>query len=725
MAIRSLIEAAARGATRAPSQSSVDDLIKEGYPESVARRIASGELDMSPQARLARQQSMFPEIMYHGGSNDILNINTNQVGRGKTANTGFFAASRPEMASSYAPSQGAVYPLAVNTSGFDVVDAGSSRWNDITSPDYYFGGQTPATLEAVKERVPGMFTGDRDLSENYFNLTGATRNTFDTDELARFARRTGSPGLLVRNVSDFGPNASSFRASAEGVRPDISDEAMKSYLDNLTGDVAVSVDPNRVRSLLSAAFDPEYTGPNIMGLQGGSQSPSMLGSVASSAVGAASTASDSDEDKLYRGLTDKMVDYLSEQMGGSEEDRKIAEYISMGMDFLPFIGAAKGVSETFDAYKNDDKLGMALGVGGTLAGLIPFGRAAYKGGLGIIEDAPTVTRDTGLLQRVGDPESVNTMKIDVEPGVDLLPARQIRAEDLEGRGFVSGMADTSRGDLSRVVSINDNPVNMVRFGGQDYMRQPSNADQGVLWASDAGAVTGLLNAARAASDLPGVSRSPVYMPYQMSGTSTDFATMTADIMVPIAKRNMSKADKKALDKRIREGKGSKKDDFTPQPDWPGIDSPKADEWLASSGGNRKAITKAIDEFRDSAGINLSQARAAIVDPDQLNPRLGNLRQVGVLDLSRPAMPGSHPSYNTDIMGTYLGQLGEGASLFSDVNPLIRSSRKPFIQEMIDRGYDLSGAKLPSPVGKAMQPGLIGAFDQATLDDLIKKGLIAP
>ena len=686
MAIRSLIEAAARGATRAPSQPSVDDLINQGYPESVARRIASGELPMDYASRMQRASDQGYDLTpYYSGYDAIRGVKDARLGNQPITEVteSLWASDNPLITGTYSASLGGgnIHPLLMRNPEA-VMDAKGNQWQNLLGID--------VTPESYSSQL-------------------------STNDFARAARESGASVAEIQNVVDYGNKAGRMK----NLYPDFED------LTKGGSNVRVDMSGNNTRSLLSAAFDPEYTGPNIMGLQGGSQSPSMLGSVASSAVGAASTASDSDEDKLYRGLTDKMVDYLSEQMGGSEEDRKIAEYISMGMDFLPFIGAAKGVSETFDAYKNDDKLGMALGVGGTLAGLIPFGRAAYKGGLGIIEDAPTVTRDTGLLQRVGDPESVNTMKIDVEPGVDLLPARQIRAEDLEGRGFVSGMADTSRGDLSRVVSINDNPVNMVRFGGQDYMRQPSNADQGVLWASDAGAVTGLLNAARAASDLPGVSRSPVYMPYQMSGTSTDFATMTADIMVPIAKRNMSKADKKALDKRIREGKGNKKDDFTPQPDWPGIDSPKADEWLASSGGNRKAITKAIDEFRDSAGINLSQARAAIVDPDQLNPRLGNLRQVGVLDLSRPAMPGSHPSYNTDIMGTYLGQLGEGASLFSDVNPLIRSSRKPFIQEMIGRGYDLSAAKLPPPVGKAMQPGLIGAFDQATLDDLIKKGLIAP
>ncbi len=38
-----------------------------------------------------------------------------------------------------------------------------------------------------------------------------------------------------------------------------------------------------------------------------------------------------------------------------------------------------------------------------------------------------------LLQRVGDPESVNTMKLEVEPGVELLPSRRISAADLEDR----------------------------------------------------------------------------------------------------------------------------------------------------------------------------------------------------------------------------------------------------------------------------------------------------
>jgi hypothetical protein len=492
-------------------------------------------------------------------------------------------------------------------------------------------------------------------------------------------------------------------------------------------------DPQNIRSLLGAAFDPEYKGSNILG----GTAAGALGLTALMAPEEAEAKTpeflaslpqlEPRDPGLIERATDSVADFLKD-IGATESDytaRQMASSLSDVADFAPVIGDAKGFAEAGDLFDEGKYSEAAVAAGLGVLGLIPgIGDVAASA----LKAAPLpfmVNRDTGLLQRVGDPESVNTMRLNVEPGVELAPNRLLAAEDLEGRGFVSGMADTSQGDLSRVTAVNDQPVDIVRFGGQDYMRQPRNVDQGILWASDAGAVTGLTNAAKAAASLPGVSRAPLYIPYQMGGASTDFATMTSDIMVPIARQNMKKADKTALDKRIREGAGKKTGQFKPQPDWPGIDSPNADEWLANAGGNRKAVTKAIDEYRDVAGINLSQARAAIVDPEQLNPRVGNLRQAGVLDLMRPAQPGMHPSYNTDLMGSYLGQFGEGANLLSDLNPLIRSSSKPFVPEMIARGHNLEAAALPAPVGKAMQAGLIGAFDQATLDDLIKKGLIAP
>ena len=628
-------------------------LVRAGYPEDTARKIASGELPMDTASRMARaaDQGFNPEeVFYHGTKADFNEFAPSDFGN---VGPGVYISRNPEVASNYA------------------------------SPSAYVPPEGAQVM-------PLLTRGETINLKDYFSA---------------------NPNTLLSQMAD--KNQEMREAGITAIR-----EAAGAP------DRAV-FDPRDIRSYFSAAFDPDYSGPNILGLSEGSGGgPSLLGAAANTAVGAANAMADKQEGG-YEGLTDKMVDALTDAMGGTEDDREVAEYISMGMDFLPFIGAAKGISETYDAYRNDDALGVGLGLLGAAAGLFPAGRGLFNSAMGITEKAPPVTRDTGLLQRVGDVDEVNAMTLDVEPGVTLLPSQRISAADLEGRGFVSGMSDTSRGDLSRIVMVNGQPVDVVRFGGQDYMRQPYNAERGILWASDKDVVSGLVGAGKSTMDLPGVSRSPLYIPYGMAGASTDFATMTADIMVPVARQNMTKAQKKSLDRRIRQGAGNKTNEMKPQEDWPGIDSPKAAEWLANAGGNRKAVTKAIDEFRDEAGISLSQARAAIVDASQMNPRVGNLRQAGVMDLTLAPQAGRHPSYNTDIMGQYLGELGGNINLLDDLNPLIRSSRESFVDEMLRRGHDLSAFTRPAPVGKAMQAGLIGQFDQATLDALIKKGAITP
>ena len=623
-------------------------LVRAGYPEETARKIASGELPMDTASRMARAADQgFNAKHYHGTRADILEFQPSTEGM---QGPGIYSSSNPAVASGYA-------------------------------------GKTLHGPQGGENVVPIMLRGGVDHLSDIADRYPSTRIS-ELPSIYPALREGGITGLE-------------------------------------SGTDRVTFDPRDIRSYFSAAFDPDYTGPNILGLsEGASGGPSLLGAAANTAVGAANAMADEQEGG-YEGLTDKMVDALTDAMGGTEDDRDVAEYISMGMDFLPFVGAAKGISETYDAYRNEDALGLGLGLLGVAAGLFPAGRGLFNSAMGITEKAPPVTRDTGLLQRVGDVDEVNAMTLDVEPGVTLLPSQRISAADLEGRGFVSGMSDTSRGDLSRIVMVNDQPVDVVRFGGQDYMRQPYNAERGILWASDKDVVSGLVNAGESTMDLPGVSRSPLYIPYGMAGASTDFATMTADVMVPVARQNMTKAQKRSLDKRIREGAGKKQNEMKPQPDWPGIDSPKSAEWLANAGGDRKAVTKAIDEFRDEAGISLSQARAAIVDASQMNPRVGNLRQAGVMDLTLAPQAGRHPSYNTDIMGQYLGELGGNINLLDDLNPLIRSSRQPFVDEMLRRGHDLSAFTRPAPVGKAMQAGLIGQFDQAALDALIKKGAITP
>lgn len=236
----------------------VDELVQFGYPREVAERIVDGKLDMRTDAIIERQQDMFPTTAFHGGGDDIRVIDPNRVTSGKTANTGFFMSSSPVNAASYADRAGNIMPLAVNTRGFDVVNAGGNEWNQIVNPDYFLAGERKATRGDLPG-YRGLLGAERDV----FDLD-VVRN-FDTDELARTARRFKSPGLIVKDVQDIGPNYKTFDPAFEAMTGlKLGDEGYQEALDRFSADTIVTSDPTRVRSLF-AAFDPEYKGSNILG----------------------------------------------------------------------------------------------------------------------------------------------------------------------------------------------------------------------------------------------------------------------------------------------------------------------------------------------------------------------------------------------------------------------------------------------------------------------------
>ena len=626
----------------------LDELIATGYPDQVAERIVKGDLDMRTDAIIERQQDMFPTAAFHGGGDDIRVVDPNRITRGKTANTGFFMSSSPVNAASYADRAGNIMPLAVDTRGFDVVNAGGNEWNRIVNPDYFLGGDRLATFG----ELPG-YRGTMEPDRGIFDLNVV--RDFDTDELARTARRFGSPGLIVKDVQDIGPNYKAFDPAFEAMTGlKLGDEGYQEALDRFSADTIVASDPTRIRSLF-AAFDPEYKGSNILGFQGGSQSPSLLNAATQSAVGAASMAApEAPESALYEGLTDKMVDYLTEQMGGSEEDRERAEYISMGMDFLPFVGAAKGVSETFDAYKNDDTLGMALGAGGILAGMIPFGRGAYKSALGIAEEAPL--RDIDKRFSYQPMDGGNQRKFDMARGQSLdfnvenrplnIQSDNLSLADFEGRPYIFTQSDRSRagGILTRVGGQDIEPIDLR--GGRDFMFDAPS--EGMVWASAPDVVGKLDSTAQKLAKEYG--QDPLLLPYSMQPTGIDFSTFPVDAMINTARSGMSKTNIKKLDSKIKKI----------LPDWQGVASPDSNyAFRTATGDQRKAIMRLIDsDFKDvPGGMSAAEARVVTSDPAQYTTSGGMVTNVGLLDTSKPIYADSgHPTYIAGLAGEGLGRL---------------------------------------------------------------------
>ena len=417
----------------------------------------------------------------------------------------------------------------------------------------------------------------------------------------------------------------------------------------------------------------------------------------------------------YRDAAERRLAYM---LGDDRRDFRIAEKVFGALDFLPGIGDVQAGVDVRDAAARGDYLESGMNA----LGFIPVaGAALSKGGKELIEylKKPTVDREMSLMQRVGDVDSVNNMNVEYEAGPETLNLPMLRAEQLLNRPYVSTMADTTRGQGETVTKVDDVEVDATMHGGQDHMARPGNVQEGSLWASADGAVSGIMNAARQASDLPGAEGKPLFMGYGMAGTSPMFATFTGDVALPVAQARMAPAAKKALDKRIREGSGK----ITGVKDWPGIDSPDVYEFMLGAGGNRKKVLDALDEFRGEGALNSSQVRTIVTDPRQLNPQVGALMNVGEIDLNRTPFPSLHPTYNTSVPGTPLGQFGSGFNVL-EAKPYNRSGQL-FTEEMQARGHDLSADKLPAQVGKAMQGGLIGVLDEDIINDLVARGIVKP
>ena len=307
----------------------------------------------------------------------------------------------------------------------------------------------------------------------------------------------------------------------------------------------------------------------------------------------------------------------------------------------------------------------------------------------ITGDTPEVTRDTTLLERVLDVDSVNNMNpVWGEPELSSVPIA--RASDLEDRAYMTGITDTTDSSLRNLISLDGVPIDEKMRGGTFFGFQPEQMELGQAFASADGAIQSQINRARKAQQLSG-REGVIFAPHGMTPSSPDFATMPTNIAVKYSRAMMEPKDKKLLDERIRNGVLTKKGDKyasgkEPIPDWMGIDN-VTDEYLASIGGKRKNVTRDLDEFREAGALNLSQSRALVTDPSQFNKDWGMVNSMYLLDpKSGQTKPRStHPSYPAALTGVPIGATTEGFSIL-DWNPTYKNNLN-FIDEMMRKGRE--------------------------------------
>ena len=460
--------------------------------------------------------------------------------------------------------------------------------------------------------------------------------------------------LLTRG--DYIQNADAF-----DLRPNISGREGQSILNKELGGMGyagrqagergslaperVTFDPRNVRSYLSAAFDPEYTGPNILGATAGTAGA--LGLLAAPEEAEAGVSKEAIKAVMAGVKTPQEFLSALERLGASPEQ---AARIARG-ELSP----------------------SKIGVTSENANLIPV-----------------IGRDGGLIDARFDPRvNSRARNAQLETGIlsrgtmDDIP--RIALSDLEGQKFITSMSDrTAAGGLLESingVSLN-NLVNLQ--GGQGFMFE----NPGMVWASAPNPVNQILDVAG--------GDNVFYVPWRMSASGGDFATMTGETMLSYASANMGKAEKKALDKAIREYKTTGTWDKETKSyknaglnigEWKGVDDPSSiDAWRNAPDALRKELMNAMDvNFRDKGGLSIGEARLSVTDPIQRSAMDGGIQNVGQIFGGRPAITSSgHPSYPAGVPGQGVGQLDKLDMSIFDLIPDARiGSDQVLVREAVD------------------------------------------
>jgi len=315
------------------------------------------------------------------------------------------------------------------------------------------------------------------------------------------------------------------------------------------------------------------------------------------------------------------------------------------------------------AARSAERAAMAAGRAGERLAERVVPQVMERGGMsaGLLGDLSQGTRSQMLSgNNVFDPrfdprkleqERLKNLKTTIVP-VQNYTVPEVSLANYEGYPFITSMADRTRTGLLTDIDgvLLNRPVELQ--GGQPYMFE----NPGQVWASGRKPATDIYELA--AELKSGTKKDPLFLPFVMSPSGSDFANMTGETMLAYAQSAMGKGTKNALDSRIKK-------QFIP--DWKGIDDPASiDQFKKLSDKKRKSMKQQLldKEFRNEGGLSIGEARLAIADPAQLMSKDASILNVGQVFPDRPMiMQSGHSSYPLGVPGQGLGVSKDKFNIF--------------------------------------------------------------
>ena len=294
-------------------------------------------------------------------------------------------------------------------------------------------------------------------------------------------------------------------------------------------------------------------------------------------------------------------------------------------------------------------------------------------------------------------------KIDLKKEYELIPKKKIDIAELQGKTLFPLMGDQSATGLllGGIDDVKFKPVSLE--GGANFMRGKAQQNEGAIWASGKGVISDITNRINKIAQKTGEAPDLIYS--AMKKDAIDFATFPAKALAEqIKSAKILKKDMKAFDKIMKSnvGKPDKKGkyEFPADKNWVGVDSPDLVKYLDNAGAEvRKKFVKMMDTapFQQAGFPDVGKTRYAITEPDLRNIKAGDTGAVIARpDLSKPASPSKHSTYDTQIYGDYVGGLLDQVprnKLFKDFYKALEgrktSTGKPLNDAMKDYIFRLS------------------------------------
>jgi hypothetical protein len=240
----------------------------------------------------------------------------------------------------------------------------------------------------------------------------------------------------------------------------------------------------------------------------------------------------------------------------------------------------------------------------------------------------------------------------IVPTHNFSPSKQISIQDLQGGILVPVPGDRSLTG-HRILSVNGVPLSgggVESQGGPWFGKQ--KLDQGIqdFWASQFPTASTFQGKVNAASELHGGK--PVYGQY--AAMDTDAANYalhkTKALMQQMPAMNPSKENIQAFNNIIREK----------HPDFWGVEHPDVMQQLTLAPEIRKYVADRLNTPKIANALGMPSGEAtihAITQPELRNVATGTTGfSVGKLEPGGILTPSSHGTYNTNIPGTYQGEM---------------------------------------------------------------------